>query len=48
VSTFDLFGRTKQGGLLRMGPRALVLRGFALPFALLGSQRINFTFREAG
>jgi len=30
VSTIDLFGRTKQGALLRMGPRALVLRGFAL------------------
>ena len=32
VSTIDLFVRTKQDALLHMGPRALVLRGFALPF----------------
>jgi alkylated DNA repair protein (DNA oxidative demethylase) len=32
VSTIDLFGRTKQDALLHMGPRALVLRGFALAF----------------
>ena len=32
VSTIDLFGRTKQDALLHMGPRALVLWGFALAF----------------
>lgn len=52
MGTPDLLDIGAASRKQRLGPRAMVLGGFALPYGephpLLGSRRINFTFRKAG